>query len=112
MIMYVGHMVSLVLYLLIILTCFSTLWCLANRPTNLYGYAVPLIILFNVSLMLQATTFVALQIDWIYEDFNAAVGDTTAYAWLMFDYFNGFALITFATILRIYVGWKEHNFES
>ena len=107
MLMYVGHMVSLALYVMVIMTALSCGWCLLNRPTRLYGFPVVVIVTFTVSLLLQASLFIGLQIDWIFEDFNQAVGDATAYAWLAFDYFNGFALLSFATILRIYLGWKE-----
>ena len=107
MLMYVGHIVSLVLYVMVLITCASCAWCLLNRPTKLYGYAVSVIITFITSLLIQASLFIGLQIDWIFEDFNQLVGDTTAYAWLAFDYFNGFALLSFATVLRIYLGWKE-----
>ena len=107
MLMYVGHMVSLALYVMVILTVVSCGWSLLNRPTRLYGMAIAIVMVFIVSLTLQASTFIALQIDWIFEDYNTLIGDSTAYAWLAFDYFNGFALLSFATILRIYLGWKE-----
>lgn len=107
MMMYIGHIISLVLYVMVIVTTLSGLHCLVTKPTKLYGYIITLIVIFLVSLTFQASLFIALQIDWIFEDFNQVVGDTTAYAWLAFDYFNGFALLSFATILRIYLGWKE-----
>ncbi len=107
MLMYVGHMVSLALYLMVIVTCLSCAWILLNRPTKLHSYPLAIVIIFIVSLTAQASLFIGLQIDWIFEDYNTLVGDAVAYAWLAFDYFNGFALLSFATVLRIYLGWKE-----
>lgn len=107
MLMYLGHIVSLTLYLFVILTTLSCAKALLTEGTNLRGQPLIIAIIFIVSLSLQATTFIGLQIDWIFEDYNTLVGDATAYAWLAFDYFNGFALLSFATLVRIYLGWKE-----
>ena len=105
MLMYMGHLVSFAVYIAIIITTAS---CAARlRHTVLYGHYKKVIWLFVISLKLQAASFMILQWEWIYMDYNEAVGDVTAYGWLAFDYFNGFALLSFATALRMYLGWKQ-----
>ena len=107
MLMYAGHMLSLLVYVMIIVTTLSGVWCLVHKSAYILGVPRWLVVGFLVSLTLQASVFIILQIDWVYQDFNDVVGDATAYAWLAFDYFNGFALLTFATMVRICLGWKE-----
>lgn len=43
---------------------------------------------------MTCSIFIALQLDWILQDHNDAVGDTTAMWWLVFDYLNGMAYIS------------------
>ena len=107
MLMYTGHMVSLGLYVMVLVTCISILWVLLNNNQKLRGFNLFVVIVFAVSLTLQSSIFMALQADWIKEDYNTLVGDATAYAWLAFDYFNGLALLSFATCVRIFLSWKE-----
>lgn len=106
MLMYTGHMVSLALYLMVLVTCVSLLWALL-KGTRLTGFNLFIVVAFAVSLTLQSSIFMALQVDWISEDYNELIGDATAYAWLAFDYFNGLALLCFATCVRIFLSWKE-----
>lgn len=106
MLMYVGHLVSLSLYVFVVATCLSMFMCIMARKVKLPGYALAVVITFITSLTLQASTFIGLQIDWIFMDYNNAVGDVTAYAWLAYDYFNGFALLSYAVALRIFLLWR------
>lgn len=108
MIMYVGHMVSLALYVFVIMTCLSCGWALLNCSRPLIPMVRPVAACFVFSLTVQASLFLGLQIDWILEDHNSHVGDATAYAWLAFDYFNGFALLSFATVLNLYLRWRTN----
>lgn len=105
MLMYVGHMVSLVIYVMIIVTCISLVFALLKQ-SKLRGFNLFVASAFTVTLTLQASIFMALQIDWVYQDYNELIGDVTAYAWLAFDYFNGLALLCFATCLRIFLSWR------
>lgn len=106
MIMYVGHMVSLSLYVFVVMAAVACGWTLMHRKLPISTTAKVLIGVFSFSLTAQASLFVALQIDWIWMDYNTAVGDLTAYAWLAFDYFNGFALLSFATLVNIFLRWR------
>ena len=107
MLMYMGHIVSFFVYFGVIATVISC----AHRLlfTRLYGHYKTVIWCFIVFLFLQSVSFLVLQWEWVYMDLNSAVGDATAYAWLAFDYFNGFALLSFATALRMYLGWKQKD---
>lgn len=104
MLMYVGHAVSLILYVAVLVTCVTTAFKI--RPAKLYGPVKYIVPSFVLALSLQSASFIVLQIDWIYEDFNTLVGDLTAYGWLAYDYFNGFAMLTFITALRIWLSWR------
>ncbi len=105
MLIYIGHLLSLLIYVAVILTCLIGFHNLLH--TSLEGGYKKMLWMFYISLSLQSISFLGLQIDWIYMDYNTAVGDTVAYAWLAFDYFNGFALLTFATALNVYTRWRR-----
>lgn len=109
MVMYVGHFISLIIYVAVLCTVFMAF--LKVKDAHLYGPIKQIIPAFLTTLSFQASLFLVLQIDWIAEGFNEAVGDITAHAWLAFDYFNGFALLSFATALNIWLGWRNPNGE-
>lgn len=104
MLMYVGHLMSLCLYFATIITVIFGLMALTK--VYLYGSIRWIVPVFLISLLLQSSSFIALQIDWIYADYNTLVGDATAYGWLAFDYFNGFAMLSFATATKIWLSWR------
>jgi len=105
MVMYVGHVISLLIYVAVLLTVISA--AMKLNKAALYGQIKVIIPAFLVSLAVQASLFLVLQVDWITEDFNKVVGNTTAYLWLAFDYFNGFALLSFATALNVWLSWRD-----
>jgi hypothetical protein len=106
MIMYVGHLLSLLIYVAIIAT---TVNCYISMQKVYFGHTLTIVLYtFIVSLFCQASAFLMLQIDWITMDYNDAIGDLTALGWLAFDYFNGFALLSFATATNIYLKWRKN----
>lgn len=50
--------------------------------------------------------FIVLQFDWVIKGHNANVGESTSWAWLLFDYFLGVYLFTNATLVRVFSEWK------
>lgn len=105
MVMYVGHVISLTIYVAVLFTVFLAFTKV--RSAHLYGPIRQIIPAFLTTLTFQASLFLILQVDWITEGFNEAVGDSVAFAWLAFDYFNGFALLSFATALNVWLGWRR-----
>lgn len=108
---YIGHVISLLIYIATFATCIYSLVCCV-KPAKLYGSIKYIVPSFLVSLSIQSFLFIALQIDWIVHDYNELIGNVDAFAWLAFDYFNGFALLTFATTLRIWLGWRLDEYST
>ena len=106
MIMYVGHILSLLIYVAVIATVINC-YIAANR-VYLGNTLTIVVYTFLVSLFCQSSAFLILQIDWITMDYNHVVGDLTALGWLAYDYFNGFALLSFATAMNIYLKWRKN----
>lgn len=52
------------------------------------------------------STFIILQLDWIFQWHNQTVGETTSYLWLIFDYFLAFYMLSVATIVDVLFKWK------
>ena len=50
--------------------------------------------------------FLYLQYDWIMSSHNLAVGNSTSWAWLLFDYALATYLLINGTIVRVFVKWK------
>lgn len=87
---YFAHYVSLGLYLLAIGLGVSNIKKIMNIDTAFKKFMI-WYICFAIS---TCFIFVVLQVDWIVNDHNDAVGDTTAYLWLVFDYLNALSYIT------------------
>lgn len=104
MVIYIGHLLSLCIYLAIILTCIGNL--IAFKTAYLTKHHNILLCGFTLSLLAQSSLFLYLQIDWINMDYNEAVGDVTAFLWLAFDYFNGIALLCSALAVNVYIKLK------
>ena len=65
----------------------------------------------NSALVLQASIYILLQIEWIIEDHGTEVGDTTDTLWLFYDYFTGFCLLAYTKTLNVYLNWKSEGSE-
>lgn len=101
---YVWNVLSLLVYVLVIHVVVKTGLTLRNailaKPLRIPVAA------FLAALLCQAVSFLVLQWDWIASDHNAAVGDLPSLGWLLFDYFNGIAMLAFAIGLKTYLSWK------
>ena len=106
MIMYVGHILSLLIYVAVIATVINC-YIAANR-VYLGNTLTVIVYVFLISLFCQASAFLMLQAEWVVMDYNHVVGDFTAFAWLAYDYFNGFALLSFATAMNVYLRWRKN----
>lgn len=60
----------------------------------------------NTLILLQATLYIYLQVEWIVGNHGEDVGGWTDTMWLLYDYFTGFALLCFAHTLGIYIKWQ------
>jgi hypothetical protein len=63
-------------------------------------------------MVLQAASYILLQIEWIVEDHGNDVGDTTDVLWLFYDYFTGFCLLAYAKTLDVYLKWQSEACEN
>ena len=88
--MYFAHYVSLGLYVLAIGLGILNIKKLFGLETRFKKF-IAWYIMFAIS---TCFIFVILQVDWITSDYNEAVGDKTAYLWLLFDYLNALSYIT------------------
>ena len=110
MTMYVGHIISLLIYVAVIATVINCY--VATHRVHMKSTFGLVVYTFLMSLFLQASAFLMLQVDWVFNNYNGVVGDATAYGWLAYDYFNGFALLSFATGLKIYLKWRKNEDEE
>ena len=103
---YIFHWITLGIYAGI--ACLSAM----NIPLIKYAHNVVALkgwLLFgSVALFLQSTSFLWLQVDWVLNNRDDAVGEDISFAWLLFDYANGFALLGFVMALRVYLQWHHH----
>ena len=88
--MYFAHYVSLGLYVLAIGLGILNIKKLLGLETRFKKF----IIWYITFALSTCFIFVVLQMDWITSDHNNAVGDKTAYLWLLFDYLNALSYIT------------------
>ena len=87
--MYFAHYVSLGLYVLAIGLGILNIKKLLGLKTRFKKF----IIWYIAFALSTCFIFVVLQLDWITSDHNNAVGDKTAYLWLLFDYLNALSYI-------------------
>lgn len=101
--MLAAHIASLIIYVAIIIV---SVWGLFYIKYAEHIHHMPFTLkCFLVLATLQACTFIYLQLDWVSSGYNEAVGGTTSLLWLMFDYFNGLALLSFVVSTLIYLKW-------
>lgn len=107
-----GNWVVLIIYVLVVYKSVLNFFNLHHAKLN--GLAQTIAHAFCFTLLLQAGSFIALQIEWILEDNNTNVTDVASWGWMFYDYFNGFALLSFATLMQIYINWysPKSNFED
>lgn len=104
----VGNYLVFIIYTIIAYKSFVNF---RNAPkANLYGTIQMLVYAFSFCTFLQSTTFMALQVEWILEGNNDAVTDVASWGWMFYDFFNGFALLTFTLIIETYMGWRIPDF--
>lgn len=58
-----------------------------------------------------SSLFLLLQADWVINQYNEAVGDSTSWAWLLFDYALSVYLLVMGTLVRVFVKWRG-NFSN
>jgi len=104
MTLYVWNMLSLGVYAAVVVMVIRTgfMLCSVRISRTLY---VP-VAAFLIALLCQAGSFLVLQSHWITEDFNSVVGEEVSLGWMLFDYFNAVAMLSFVIGLRTYLGWK------
>lgn len=102
------HLITLSLYTAITYIALTNIHYVHRAPD--IPYLKGWFYLFSVTLACQASTFTWLQIDWVVNNHDAAVGEDVSYAWLLFDYFNGFALLSISMALRVYLKWHSSRF--
>lgn len=107
MVMYVGHVLSLLIYLAVILSAVHTAFTL--RTTTIPNHYTWIPKTFIGCLIVQAALFLGIQIEWVASTAYNVGATMEEYTRLVYDLFNGFALITFATALNIYLGWKQRK---
>lgn len=87
------HILTLVLYCIIIVTVTGNLH---TAMVMKKGVWVKWSIVASLCLGTQASIFIALQVDWVFNSYDDQISDWSSLGWLMFDYFNGAALLAFA----------------
>ena len=51
--------------------------------------------------------FLFLQVDWLLQNHNQAVGGPSAWSWLLFDYALGMYLMIMGALVRVFTKWKD-----
>jgi hypothetical protein len=103
----IGNWAVFVIYLVVLVK--SVQIFMHAHKAHLYGMVQPVVYAFGFCLTMQAVTFMVLQVEWILEDNNDSITDVASWGWMFYDYFNGFALLCFATALDIYINWRVCN---
>lgn len=118
----VWHWLSLVIYFMTIVYAVRCLYNLhlfhsVSAEEEKRQRIKVLLAVFCTFLIMQSTLFIALQIDWITSNHALSVGPSTNLFWLIFDYFNGLALLSFCVALLTYLKWdfcceeEEYDYE-
>jgi len=97
------HLITLSLYTAITFIAVSNIHYV-HRAQNI-PYLRMWFYIFSVTCAAQASVFTWLQVEWVINEHDADVGEEVSYAWLLFDYFNGFALLSIAMAMRVYLKW-------
>jgi hypothetical protein len=90
----------------------SVIYCALNNLLYAHkAHNVPTLVkwigITNSIMILQAASYILLQVEWIVEDHGNDVGDTTDVLWLFYDYFTGFCLLAYAKTLSVYLRWQS-----
>lgn len=105
----VFHLITLSLYVTITVTAISNIQYIHRTPA--IPYLRGWFYLFSITLAMQSSVFTWLQVEWVINEHDADVGQEVSYAWLLFDYFNGFALLSIAMALRVYLRWHVSHYD-
>ena len=98
--MYYAHIISLILYLFIPIIAVVS----AKKVCDSFGDQ-PLVkntlLIYLVTATAFSLLFIGLQVDWVISKNNAAVGDASAFFWLIFDYVNAIGYIIGTTAVGV-----------
>lgn len=86
-----AHYTSFILYSFAVITAFYNIWLTTKflkTPWNVAPY------MSSTFVVTASIWFIVLQIDWVINNHNEAVGDLTSLAWLGWDYWNALVYIT------------------
>jgi hypothetical protein len=110
MVIYVGHIISILLFLSVIATAVGMAVSLKDVTVPTQYLWIPRAVV--IVLILQATLFLLLQSDYLLGNhhINAAVADPVGFMRGLYDILNGMALVTFATALNIFFRWRRNTF--
>lgn len=97
------HFLTLLLYVMVTISALNNLRLVIPRPQS---HLKPWVLTFCVTLTIQAVAFLAMQIDWVVSGYDTAIDDWSAWGWLLFDYFNGFALFAMSRVIYIWVNYS------
>ena len=85
-----AHYTSFILYGFAVISAFYNIWLTTKflrTPWNVPPY------MSSAFVIVASIWFIALQIDWVMNNHNEAVGDLTSLAWLGWDYWNALVYI-------------------
>lgn len=106
----VFHLITLSLYTAITFIALSNIHYVHRAPT--IPYLRGWFYLFSITLACQSSIFTWLQVEWVINEHDSDVGADVSYAWLLFDYFNGFALLSVAMAIRVYLRWHVGKYDG
>jgi len=87
---------------------YSVVENIGDSYKNLTGkHTFWMVSIFNVSLLIQATMFIYLQMDWIQSNYDSVIADTSAQLWAVYDWSNGVALLAYSRVLNIWINWDK-----
>lgn len=97
--LYSGHILTMVFFLVALSLIIKELIYLHNNDLiQDHPHRLTLFIALYSSMILSSV-FVVLQIDWILQDHNHVVGNTTAFLWLTFDICLAIFMISFTVFV-------------
>lgn len=67
---------------------------------------------FLITTLLMSGWFIKIQIVWLIEDHNTAVGDFSAWSWLVYDYAKAFHTLASVAAVYVYLRWNRKGAET
>ena len=103
--MHFMDLMILLLYLCILVSSIHNIFLLKDSMRSREEKL--LIAVFNIALVIQSSSFLYLQSDWIFNGYDEVISDSSAMWWKVYDWSNGAALFAFSRILGVFSSWKE-----